>query len=105
MRYRCMNPMNKSYKNYGGRGIKVCKEWAESFECFINDVGYKPSPAHSLDRINNDGDYEPQNVRWATAKEQANNRRKEGADKTEAKRKTSECIFDPVRKKWSIHWR
>lgn len=64
------------YEHYGGRGITVCERWRESYPAFLADVGRKPSPQHSLDRIDNDGHYEPGNVRWATAKQQANNRRK-----------------------------
>ena len=66
---------NKNDKNYGGRGIKVCKEWRKSFQAFFDYIGKKPSPDHSIDRINVDGNYEPGNVRWATSKEQANNKR------------------------------
>lgn len=75
MRSRCSNPNMASYHNYGGRGIKVCEQWLHSFVPFYNDVGPAPSPSHSLDRINVDGDYEPGNARWATSKMQANNRR------------------------------
>lgn len=75
MNKRCHNPNNHAYANYGGRGIEVCPEWRDSFEAFLDHVGMKPSPKHSIDRINNDGNYEPGNVRWATAKQQANNRR------------------------------
>lgn len=61
--------------NYASRGIKVCPQWAESYEQFLSDVGRRPTDSHTLDRINNDGDYEPNNVRWATKSEQARNRR------------------------------
>jgi hypothetical protein len=75
MRSRCANPRNASYAAYGGRGISVCREWNRSFESFLDHVGPRPSPKHSLDRINVNGNYEPGNVRWATAKQQTKNRR------------------------------
>ena len=71
---RCYNKNNEKYPIYGGRGIKVCDRWLNSFDSFFSDMGFRPSPKHSIDRINVDGDYEPSNCRWATAKEQQNNR-------------------------------
>lgn len=74
MLQRCNNPKNKDFKNYGGRGIKVCKRW-HKFENFLADVGH-PSPGLMLDRYpNNDGNYKPNNWRWATPKQSRNNQR------------------------------
>ena len=74
MKARCLNPDRRDYKNYGGRGIKVCDRWM-TFENFLADMGEKPKGL-TLERINVDGDYDPNNCQWATYKEQANNWRK-----------------------------
>lgn len=72
---RCYKSSDAWYRHYGGRGIKVCDRWLHSFENFLADMGPRPSPKHSIDRRDNDGNYEPGNCRWATAKEQNRNQR------------------------------
>lgn len=75
MRARCYKPYSISYPNYGGRGITVCQRWLDSVANFIEDMGERP-PGTTLDRIDNDGNYEPSNCRWATPKEQSANQRR-----------------------------
>jgi hypothetical protein len=76
MRSRCSNPRHARYKDYGGRGISVCERWQRSFASFLEDMGRRPAPGLTLDREDNNGDYEPGNCRWATVAEQNRNQRR-----------------------------
>lgn len=75
IKQRCMNIKDRDYKNYGGRGIKVCERWLGDYRLFLKDMGKRPSPKHTIDRKDNDGDYEPTNCRWVTRGIQAINKR------------------------------
>lgn len=76
MKARCENPRCPRFKDYGGRGISICKRWSDSFKAFRDDMGPRPSAEHSIDRVNNDGNYEPGNCRWATRRQQQQNTRR-----------------------------
>ena len=88
MRMRCENPKRKNWKYYGARGIKVCERWRNNPQNFLDDMGPKPSPNHTLGRKDNDGDYTPENCSWETWKQQAASRRK-SAHRRKSERKRS----------------
>lgn len=74
IKQRCTNPNRSNYSRYGGRGIRMCERWSESYLAFLADMGRRPSPAHSIGRIDNDGNYELSNCRWETRMEQHQNK-------------------------------
>ena len=101
MNRRCHSLKHHQYKNYGARGIEVCERWRKNFEAFLEDVGPKPSPAHSLDRYpDKNGNYEPGNVRWATWVEQNRNTRGNVMVTIEGR---TQCIMDWALEKGILH--
>jgi hypothetical protein len=88
MLQRCCNPSNRAYARYGGRGIRVCDDWILSFNVFLADMGSRPSSAHSIERLDNDGPYEKSNCVWATREKQQRNRRGNVVLKFDGKRQT-----------------
>jgi hypothetical protein len=113
MKQRCYNPNHVQWKDWGGRGIAVCRQWKYSFEAFFEDMGPRPSKKHSLDRIDNMKGYTPENTRWATRRKQQNNTRRnrrltfQGHNKTIAQWAQIlgvrfDNIFYRLQKGWSI---
>lgn len=112
IKYRCNSSKNSAYKDYGGRGIRICERWMK-FENFLEDMKERPSLEHSVDRIDNNGDYEPSNCRWATNKEQSRNTRKNRnftidgvthcvTDWAKEKGLSNFLVFLRLRRGWSI---
>lgn len=110
---RCCKSTRDEYERYGGRGVTACNRWRDSFEAFYADMGPRPSPQHSIDRIDNNRGYEPGNCRWATAKEQQRNKRNNrmlthdgrtqcATDWAEEVHITRGCLLERLRRGWSV---
>ena len=99
MKQRCLNPRAHNYQNYGGRGITICDRWINSVANFAADMGPRP-PGTSIDRIDNDGNYEPGNCRWATAAEQNRNKRHGGPAKANSLK--THCIRNHPLTGWNL---
>ena len=93
MKDRCFNPNSHKWKYYGGRGITVCDRWRYSYENFIDDMGLKPDLKLSIDRIDNNGNYEPGNCRWATVSQQSSNQRRRVSKKVKSTMPKSKNIY------------
>ena len=111
MKQRCYNPNNRYYYNYGGRGIKICQRWLDSFENFYNDMKEGFEVDLELNRIDNNGNYEPQNCNWVTRKQNSNNKRTnlvfKGETATQASQRlagrgNSNIVSNRIRKGWDI---
>ena len=102
MKTRCLNPNFSGASRYSVRGISICSQWIDSFSSFLSDVGYAPSPSHSLDRIDNDGNYEPDNVRWATREQQNRNRAKDFKPQYKSKSGVNGVTYRNARKRWRV---
>lgn len=101
---RCHNPRQREFHLWGGRGITMCGRWRESFEAFFSDMGKRPSARHSIDRIDNNGNYEPQNCRWATPIEQSANSRKTKHFATEQITLSAYCRLHGLPYSRVYHW-
>lgn len=99
---RCLNRKCHAYKDYGARGIMICDRWLISFEDFLADMGYAPSQFHSIDRIDNNGNYEPSNCKWITRKEQNNNTRRNRIFSYEGKNYTLSNLCDKLGLKYQL---